>query len=169
MRIELAKKLKQCTWCTQTHMCENALKCENTRISNKWSLVPPKDRDRQIFPMVSPHGLTHKFSLNAANPRQSSAQTISCPELLTVSLAGGPQSYSTQRDFSIKRSHGGNRSGSGLRSNLGKRRTRKTFAKQTDHRSDYKQTPRHSWIEVMCKKEPGVPWCGRVTRSVAGG
>lgn len=73
MRIVLAKKIETMHVVhthTHTHTCENALKCVKYENASEWSLVPPKEGDRQIFAFVSPRGLTYKFSLNAANPRQ---------------------------------------------------------------------------------------------------
>lgn len=65
-----------------------------------------KWRPLKSLPIVSPYSLAEHIRLReGATPRQSSAQTISHPELLTISLAGGPQSYSTPWDFSIKRAH----------------------------------------------------------------
>lgn len=170
MRIVLAKKWNNtCGAHTHSHVwkCPKMLKNKN---ASKWSLVPPRDRDRQIFPIASPRGLTHKFTkLNAATPHQSSAQTISCPELLTVSLAGGPQSYSTQRDFSIKRAH----RGIDLAQGGGQTWPREGHAKHLQNKQTTGVTTNRRrgilGLKWCVKKKRGVPWCGRVTRSVAGG
>lgn len=79
------------------------------------------------------------IQLKYSFPSQSLALTISCPELLTVSLAAGPQSYSTQRDFTIKKAQRG-KDLAQVKVKPGWQRTQ--VAKQTDQRSVYKQQER---------------------------
>lgn len=59
-------------------------------------------RDLSHRPAMFLQQIHLKYSI----PFQSLAQTISCPELLTVSLAGGLQSYSTWGDFTLRRLRG---------------------------------------------------------------
>lgn len=82
-----------CTKADQRHRTER-----NKEVSRD---IPSRDQSNP--PVKACHGLTYKFSSYIHHiPPRSSPQTISCPELLTVSLAGAPQSYSALEDFTIR-------------------------------------------------------------------
>lgn len=81
------------------------------------------------------------FQLKCSIPLQSLEQTISYPELLTLSLAGERQSCSSQGDFTIKKAQRGIDL---AQTKVKPRRQRTRGAKQTDCRGDYKQPQRPS-------------------------
>lgn len=128
MRISTGRGL---TWMGIRHRCLNFELTRRSNSSNNgsvsrqtgcWRNVTPqpetaarerqrgcgeKDIPSRDQSIRSPHGLTYTIQLTYSIPPRSWARTISCPELLTVSLVGGTQSYSTQKDFSIRKAQRG--------------------------------------------------------------